>query len=64
MTTNGWAIVGWCGLYIGWWPTRREAIAAHVRDKRMQSFRGDDAALWKKCQKDGDRAVKVKITYR
>lgn len=48
-----WAITGECGLYIGTWLTRIEAIMAHSDDLSKS---------WRKCYRDGDRAIKVKIT--
>ena len=48
----GWAVVGRCGLYVGWWMTRRETIYYHTRDKGKS---------WGECRKRGDRAIKVRI---
>lgn len=61
-----WAITGDCGLYVGQYLTRRDAIADHVshRDKSLSKFApldDDQLAVWKKCQAQGDRAVKVRI---
>ena len=48
-----WAITGRCGLYIGTWFFRHNAIAAH----------GDSLGKsWKECYRDGDRAIKVRVT--
>ena len=47
-----WAITGNCGLYTGTWQRRYDAIAAH-------SFALGKS--WKKCYRNGDRAIKVKI---
>jgi len=61
---NGWAIVGPFGLYTGWWMTRKEAIEAHVRDKVIVgSQRNPVKEIWKRCQKEGDRAVRVALKY-
>lgn len=49
---RGWAIVGNCGIYIGWWLTRREAIKQHTTDLGKS---------WSKCRSKGDRAVKIQI---
>jgi hypothetical protein len=64
-TASGWAIVGDCGLYIGWWLTRQDAIDGHC-----EAFRWLDRidpinrkAEWKARQKDGDQVVKVQISY-
>jgi hypothetical protein len=71
----GWAIVGNCGLYVGWHRSRSQTIAQHVSD--LWSGRGgfgeispygsrlDDQQklAWAKCKANGDRAVKVTITY-
>lgn len=62
---TGWAITGKYGLYIGWWQRRRDAIEAHVRDKVICGASKDPVNdIWKMCQKNGDRAVKVTVTYR
>ena len=47
-----WAITGEYGLYSGTWFTRAKAIIAHS-DALGKS--------WKKCYRDGDRAIKVKV---
>ena len=49
-----WAIRGVYGLYIGTWFTRAEAITAHVE----MSLQKD----WRACRRNGDRAVKVRVT--
>jgi len=66
----GWAIVGRHGLYVGWHRVRREMIAEHVGDIHgVSSFttsRGLDESqmsAWRACQRNGDRAVKVMISY-
>lgn len=41
------------GLYYGTFPTRKEAIAHHIR------WRGKN---WDVCRKYGDTAVKVELT--
>lgn len=77
-TQVGWAIVGDCGLYTGWRLTRRNMIAQHVSE--LWSGHKDfgtisewcfgprlsesQAAAWKRCQENGDRAVKVTITWQ
>jgi len=55
---TGWAIIGTCGFYIGWWHTRREAINAHTEDLYPEEYRTD---AWRKCRAKGDRAVRVEI---
>lgn len=47
-----WAITGKYGLYLGTWFTRAEAIIAHS-DALGKS--------WKKCYRNGDRAIKVAV---
>lgn len=67
---RGWAITGNLGLYIGWWFTRADAIAAHVAcyepltseyavHGRLNSVQ---RAAWKRRKKVGDRAVRVRVT--
>lgn len=68
---SGWAIVGNCGLYEGWWQTQNDAIGEHVSQRtglgvhclgrRLSPLQ---AAEWKKLKRLGDRAVKVRITYK
>lgn len=70
-----WAIVGNCGLYVGQELTRAAAIAKHVHDGRLfgepevsrWAIHGilspDQRAIWRRCRKNGDRAVKVTITW-
>lgn len=41
-------------LYCGTWHTRADAIAAHTAEK------GCD---WNSCRKNGDRAVRVEVSY-
>lgn len=49
-----WAITGKYGLYYGSnFPTRREAIDDHC---------GCVGVTWAQCRRDGDRAIKVRIT--
>lgn len=70
-----WAIIGSCGLYTGQWFRRIDAIAQHASMKQRIGEPGlsrfpcgprglDDRqqAGWKRCRKNGDRAVKIKIT--
>ena len=71
-----WAIIGQCGLYIGQRHTRRDAIAEHVSKARQRNepevsgscwggtLSADHIAIWKRCQKRGDRAVKIKISVQ
>jgi len=72
--TIGWAIkMRDGGLYIGWHRTRIGMIAEHASDKRYvtepevsrfahgRSLLPEQRAIWKRCVKDGDRAVKVSI---
>ena len=79
MTTHStimWAIVGTHGLYTGTWLRRIDAIAEHVHDVRLSDdpyvsrFPVGDAVLspvqafiWRRRQRDGDRAVKVTVTW-
>lgn len=58
METQGWAIKGTHGLYVGWWQTRRDAISAHTGDLYPEEYRTD---AWRICRAKGDRAVKVAI---
>lgn len=74
-TQVGWAIAGKCGLYVGWHVKRLDMIAEHVRDMRRVSdpetsgyaVRGrlsaDQSRIWERCKRNGDKAVKIKITY-
>jgi hypothetical protein len=70
-TQEGWAIAGELGLYTGWWQTRNDAIAAHVRDLRSvidarrprSNLTVEQAREWSACKKNGDRAVRVTITF-
>lgn len=67
-TETGWAIAGRYGLYVGWWMSRNAAIRDHVVDLLnvgQKSGRPTPAQMqgWKKLRKNGDRAVKVRITY-
>lgn len=62
---TGWAIKGTNGLYTGWWRRRRDAIEAHVSDKVISgASKNPMKDIWKRCQKDGDSAVKVTISYK
>lgn len=79
MTKNkqiGWAIAGEHGLYVDWRQTRLAMIAQHVSDR---CFVGEERPSefvngckldplqnerWKRCRRQGDRAVKVTITWR
>jgi hypothetical protein len=70
--SNGWAIYGQCGFYIGWQFTRKEAIAEHVNTKHGYSewplsstgLTAEQKWAWKACQAQGDRAVKITIAKR
>lgn len=53
-TINGWSIIGECGLYVGWHFTRKDMISQHT---------GDLGRDWVECKRNGDRAIKVQITY-
>jgi len=60
-----WAIHGACGLYTGTWFRRKEAIREHVNAKFIipsPRFSSEKQA-WNFCKKNGDKAVKVEITY-
>jgi hypothetical protein len=62
-----WAIIGDCGLYVGQYLTREDAIADHVwsRDASLRKFApldDEQRAQWRKCKSQGDRAIKVLIT--
>lgn len=50
-----WVIIGRCGLYIGQWLRRRDAIYYHCKDK------GEN---WIECKKNGDKAIKATIIYK
>jgi len=52
MKTEGWAIKGVYGFYVGWWQTREEAMRCHCHDL---------GESWSYCRKKGDRAVRVCI---
>lgn len=72
---SGWAIVGNHGLYVDWRPSRVSAIAQHVHDccrideERPSEFttgRSLDPLQkerWQRCRSNGDRAVKVTISW-
>jgi hypothetical protein len=53
-TINGWSIIGIHGLYVGWHFTCEEMIYQHTNDLGRS---------WDECRKNGDRAIKVQITY-
>jgi len=72
---NGWAIVGNHGLYTDWRPRRCDMIAKRVHDQtwvnedapsefcdgaRLDAFQSD---RWARCRANGDRAVKVTISW-
>lgn len=79
-TEHGWAIFGESGLYTGWHMTRVGMIAQHVSMLASPVTHGDpehvnpfalsgrlDEAqkrIWERCKQNGDRAIKIKITYR
>ncbi len=60
-----WAIHGHCGLYTGTWLTRKDAIYYHVTAKANLPNHSDAAIrlAWKALKSNGDKAVKVKMTY-
>lgn len=70
---TGWAITGDCGIYVGWWQTRAQAIAEHVVQVRHSSEpepraffheRGltpQHKKIWERCKRNGDRCIKVEI---
>jgi len=70
-----WGIVGKYGLYIGQWQSRKDAIAAHVYETRHIDekptsqfvFGGALDELqrrrWDRCKRNGDRAVKLQISW-
>jgi hypothetical protein len=67
-TDTRWFIVGVHGLYIGQWLTRKSAIEGHCLDyiwghETTPATPFELETEWKRCRADGDRAVKVKITY-
>lgn len=70
MKEKGWAIVGNCGLYTGWWQTRVEAIQGHVTGyrgghaARTQGLTDEDRRQWARRKSLGDRCVRVTISYR
>lgn len=71
----GWAIIGKSGLYVDWRQTRLGMIAKHVHDKcgcneeqpsEFVSHRKLDPLQrerWERCRSQGDKAVKVTITW-
>ena len=66
----GYAIAGKCGLYVGWWLRRVEAIAKHVSDLygcsgfvMGRSLTTEQRDAWEKCKRRGDRAVRVQIRF-
>jgi hypothetical protein len=60
-----WAIHGSCGLYIGTWLTRKDAIYYHVSAKCSPANHSHGAIMheWRLGRAEGDRAIKVEITY-
>lgn len=58
------------GFYCGTWLTRVEAIAAHVDAHRLvvnqnmfaRHLSKEQAKDWRKCRRNGDRAVCVVVT--
>ena len=74
VTTQRWVKVGRCGLYIGQWQKRGDAIAYHVycRDKKLFDARkefyigklsAEQEAVWRECKKNGDYITKATIQY-
>ena len=75
-TEQAWAIAHPRGLYIGTHKTRAQMIAEHVHFMRLSSetptkinpglgsaLDADQKERWKRYRKNGDRAVKVTLTY-
>lgn len=69
-----WGIVGNHGLYVGQYFTRADAIIAHsatrARDvpeyeklKRSWHVTDRHRQIWRKCRRNGDRAVKLRICW-
>jgi len=72
-TEYGWAIAGAgdFGLYAGWWTRRNDAIGEHVSQMTgigVHCVGGrlsrEQAAEWLKRKRNGDRAVRVKLSYQ
>ena len=68
-TESGWAIASHFGLYIGWHMTRIAAIRDHIADKydighRYGRLTEAQKRAWQRCRKEGDRAVRVTLTYK
>lgn len=68
-TEKGWGIAGSFGLYVGWHMTRAAAIRDHVVEllgigQKLGPLTAAQKRAWKEMQKEGDRAVKVTVTYR
>ena len=65
-STTMWAIIGNYGLYTGTWFTRKEAIREHCHENLIipSTLHPDIQSAWRRCQKNGDKAVKVKITWK
>lgn len=63
-----WAIAGESGLYVDQRLSRVEAIANHVRDlygvphTHGRGLDTDQLKAWERCKRNGDRAVKVRMT--
>lgn len=68
-----WFIVGRYGLYYGGRGTRRAAISEHVNAVDEDCYHAAHSAwnslsdlqrkAWKKCKKNGDRAVKATVAW-
>jgi len=74
MKVERWVITGECGLYIGQWQTRADAIKKHTSDimsgrqgipvlSEFGSLNSDHRRAWKICKRRGDRAVRATISF-
>lgn len=63
-----WVIIGECGLYVGQYLTRNDAIADHVKDKfgvskkYARNLTPEQIRHWRRCKQLGDRAVRARIS--
>ena len=75
-TKTRWVIVGMHGLYTGQWLTRKDAIREHCEAKGVPTRLNGEVNGFKVCETDeeraqawtywrrqGDRAVKARITW-
>ena len=60
-----WVVVGDCGLYIGQYLTRADAITDHVTAKYElpPDNKQEISRRWRKCRASGDRVVKAEIFW-